>query len=248
MPQIPSLMDMLRAGAHFGHKKSRRDPRMKSYIYTTRGDINIIDLNQTAENLESAIAVIKKIGQEGKIILFVGTKKQAQKNTQKRAMDIGMPYIINRWIGGTFTNFSVFKKNIKKYKDLKEKMAKGELDKYTKKERLMFQKEIKRLEEMVGGLTNMDKLPDMVFVADTKKDKIAVSEAVKTGIPVMAICDTNSNPKNINWVIPANDDSVKSVDMILGLVAEAFKEGKATPLSANEEIKKSEVEDKKNKD
>ncbi|OGF21782.1 30S ribosomal protein S2 [Candidatus Falkowbacteria bacterium RBG_13_39_14] len=238
MPKIPSLMEMLKAGVHFGHKKSKRDPRMQSYIYTTRSDINIIDLNQTVEKLEKVLAEAKKFGQAGKTVLFVGTKKQAQKSIRKYAVNAEMPYIISRWIGGTFTNFSVFKKNIKKYKDLKEKMAKGELDKYTKKERLQFQKEIKKLEEMVGGLVTMDKLPDAVFVVDTKKDKIAISEAVKMGIPVMAICDTNCNPEKLDWVIPANDDASKSIDMVARLVSEAIKEGKETPLPV--EVKKVE--------
>ncbi|MFH1029798.1 MAG: 30S ribosomal protein S2 [bacterium] len=249
MSQIPSLMEMLKVGAHFGHKKSKRDPRMQPYIYTTRGDINIIDLNQTIESLERAAVVMKKMGQDKKTVLFVGTKKQAQKSVQKYAIEAGMPYIISRWIGGTFTNFQVFRKNIKKYKDLKEKMAKGEFDKYTKKERLMFQKEIQRLDKMVGGLVTLEKLPDAVFVVDTKKDNIAVNEAVKMNIPVMAICDTNSNPRNINWIIPANDDAVKTIDKVTELVADAIIDGKENPvLVENKEVEKAQVGEKKKSD
>lgn len=242
-------MEMLKAGVHFGHKKSKRDPRMQSYIYTTRGDINIIDLNQTTECMEKVALAMEKIGMERKTVLFVGTKKQAQKSVKKYAIEASMPYIINRWIGGTLTNFNVFKNNIKKYKELKDKMEKGEFDKYTKKERLMFQKEIKRLEEMVGGLVFMDKLPDAVFVVDTKKDKIAVSEAVKMNIPIVAICDTNSNPKKIDWIIPANDDAAKSIDMSVKLIAEAICEGKKREeitTIVKEKVHKVE-EEKKNK-
>lgn len=233
-------MEMLKAGVHFGHSSSKRHPKMQPYIYTSRSGINIIDLNQTAEKLEEALANIQKLSSEGKTILFVGTKKQAQKIVKKYAIQCEMPYIINRWIGGSFTNFSIFRNNIKKYIDIKQKFAKGAFDKYTKKERLTFKKEMDRLDGMVGGLVSLEKLPDVVFVVDTKKDKIAVEEAGKMKIPVMAICDTNANPKNIKWVIPGNDDAVKSLDMIAGLVSEAIKEGKESRLKTASIEKKEE--------
>lgn len=226
MPKTPTLMEMLKAGVHFGHKKSKRYPKMEPYIYTTRAGINVIDLNKTVEKLEEAGSAVKKLGSEGKVVLFVGTKKQAQKSVKKYALECGMPYVLNRWIGGTFTNFSVFKKNIKKYLDLKEKMGKGDLDKYTKKERLMFKKEIERLDDIVGGLITLDKLPDAIFVVDTKKDKIAIKEANRMKIPVIAMCDTNSNPVDIKWVIPANDDAVKSIELMTEFISEAVKEGR----------------------
>lgn len=226
MTQIPTLAEMLKAGMHFGHKSSKRHPKMAPFIYTTRGGINIIDLNQTAEKLQEALNVAKKLSGENKTILFVGTKKQAQKAIKKYATECKMPYIANRWIGGTFTNFNVFRKNIKKYIDLKDKMAKGELDKYTKHEKTKFKKEIEKLEGLVGGLVGLNKLPDLIFVVDTKKDKIAIREALKMHIPVIAICDTNSNLSDINFPIPANDDAIKSIDTIIRLIAEAVNEGK----------------------
>lgn len=226
MSKIPTLAEMLKAGMHFGHKSSKRHPKMAPFIYTTRGGINILDLNQTAEKLQEALDVVKKLSEENRIILFVGTKKQAQKAIKKYAIECQMPYIANRWIGGTFTNYGVFKKNIKKYVDLKDKMAKGELDKYTKHEKTKFKKEIEKLEGLVGGLVSLNKLPDLIFVVDTKKDKIAIKEALKMHIPVIAICDTNSNLSDVNFPIPANDDAVKSVETITRLIAEAVNEGK----------------------
>lgn len=225
--KTPTLIEMLKAGVHFGHKKSKRYPKMEPYIYTTRAGINVIDLNKTVEKLEDAAKAVRKLSSEGKVVLFVGTKKQAQKSLKKYALECEMPYVLNRWIGGTFTNFSVFKKNIKKYLDLKEKMGKGDLDKYTKKERLMFKKEIERLDDIVGGLVTLDKLPDAIFVVDTKKDKIAIKEANRMKIPVIAMCDTNSNPVDVKWVIPANDDAVKSIELITEFISEAVKEGRA---------------------
>lgn len=242
MVKLPTTLEMLKKGVHFGHKTSKRHPKMEPFIFTTRSGINIIDLSQTAEKLKEALDAVKKLSAEGKILLFVGTKKQVQKIVKKYAEECSMPYIASRWVGGTFTNFSVFRKNIKKYLDLKTKMAKGELDKYTKKERLDFQKEIQRLDEMVGGLVSLNRVPDAIFVIDTKKDKIAIKEALKINIPVFAICDTNSNPEAIKWVIPANDDAIKSVDMVTHLISEAVKEGQEAktekvPLSAPQTLK-----------
>lgn len=226
MIKLPEMQEMLKKGVHFGHKKAKRYPKMDEFIYTTRSGINIIDLNKTVDYLKNALESAKKMSAEGKTILFIGTKKQAQRIIKKHALDCGMPFINNRWIGGTFTNFSVFKRNIKEYLNLKKKLESDELDKYTKKERIMFKRKMDCLEKMVGGLVSLDKLPNAIFIIDTKKDKIAVKEAVKINIPVFGICDTNSNPRNINWIIPANDDAVKSIDMIGGLMAEAIKEGK----------------------
>ncbi|MFH0856827.1 MAG: 30S ribosomal protein S2 [bacterium] len=238
MTKTPTLMEMLKAGVHFGHKKSKRYPKMEPYIYTTRAGINVIDLNKTLEKLEETLKAVKKLSSEGKVLLFVGTKKQAQKIIKKYALECGMPYVINRWVGGAFTNFSVFRKNIKKYLDLQDKMNKGDLDKYTKKERIGFKREIERLESIVGGLSMMDKLPDAIFVVDTKKDKIAIKEANRLKIPVISICDTNSNPVDIKWVIPANDDAVKSIELITGLIAEAVKEGREEKGNNNPAVSK----------
>ncbi|MFC1613623.1 30S ribosomal protein S2 [Patescibacteria group bacterium] len=234
--KIPTLLEMLKAGMHFGHKKSKRHPKMEEYIYTTRAGINIIDLNQTIDKLKKILEEVKEFSSKGKKIIFVGTKKQAQKIVKKYAIECEMPYVINRWIGGAFTNFSVFSKNIKEYIDLKKKLTSGELDKYTKKERLLVKRKIDKLEEMVGGLVSLTNLPDGMFVVDIKKDKIAVKEAVKMNIPVFAICDTNCNPKDIKWMIPSNDDAVKSIELVIRSIAEAIKEGKIDKTSETKKV------------
>jgi len=244
--KVPELLEMLKAGMHFGHKKSKRHPKMEDYIYTTRSGINIIDLNQTIEKLNVALEEVKRFSSKGKKMIFVGTKKQAQKIVKKYALECEMPYVINRWIGGAFTNFSVFNKNIKEYIDLKKKLTEGELDKYTKKERLMFQKKIDKLEEMVGGLVSLTNLPDAIFVVDTKKDKIAVKEAVKMNIPVFAICDTNCNPQDINLMIPANDDAVKSIEMVTRCIAAAVIEGRKEGTAETEKAETEKVKEAEN--
>ena len=225
--KLPTLLELLQAGVHFGHQKGRWHPKMKDFIFTERGGVHIIDLEKTVERLQIATDFIKETAQRGGVILFVGTKRQGQKIIEKYALACGMPYISERWIGGLFTNFSNVNKLIKKYKELTEKKESGALEKYTKKEQVEFNKEIEKLKKLVGGLAELKKIPEAIFVLDVKKEKTAVAEARKRKIPIVAFCDTNINPDLIDYPIPANDDAVKSIEIIVGLIAEAVNEGKA---------------------
>ncbi|MFA5076101.1 MAG: 30S ribosomal protein S2 [Patescibacteria group bacterium] len=225
MSKSPSLLEMLQAGLHFGHQAGRWHPKMKPYIFTERNGVHVIDLEKTQKKLEEALNFIKTTVQKGGVVLFLGTKKQAQSIVKKYAQECGMPYIDQRWLGGTLTNFSVILKLTKKYKDLKSKRDTGGFKVYTKKEQLDFQREIERLELRVGGVAELKKIPDVIFVVDVKNEKTAVVEASRKGVPVVAICDSNINPDLMDYPIPANDDAVKSIELITSLIAEAVKEG-----------------------
>lgn len=225
MPKVPELVEMLEAGIHFGHIKSKRHPKMNEYIYTHRNGIHIIDLEQTAKKLKSALDFVTKVVAGGGVVMFATTKKQAVPLVEKYAIDCQMPYIVNRWLGGTLTNFNHIIKLPKKLKDLENKVATGQLSKYTKKEQLTFKNEIVKLKGMVEGMKTLEKLPEAIFVCDLKKDKTAVAEAAKVSIPVISLSDTNTNPLKVAYAIPANDDAVKSLEMIISLMAEAVKEG-----------------------
>jgi len=226
MIKIPTLEEMLKAGMHFGHQTSKWHPKMKPFIFTARKGIYVLDLTKTQKMLETALEFIKKMTQEGKVILFVGTKNQVKKPMQVMAEKVNMPYVSGKWLGGCLTNFLVIKKSIRKYKDLVQKKETGGLDKYTKKERLNFDREIKSLEMKVGGLVNLNKLPDALFIWDIRKEKTAVTEARKKNIPIIAICDTNVNPDLVNYVIPSNDDATKTIKLVLSAIKEAVEEGK----------------------
>jgi len=227
MTKIPSTEEMLKAGLHFGHQTSKWHPKMAPFIFGDRKGVHIFDLQKTQKKLEEALQFINKMASENKTILFVGTKDQVKSKITTQAKELEMPYVNNRWLGGTLTNFPVIKKLINKYLDLKEKQATGKLAKYTKKEQLDFSKQIEKLDRMVGGMANLKKLPDALFIWDIKKEKTALAEAKKKGIPVVAICDTNANPDGVKYIIPANDDATKGIKLILGLVAEVIKEGKS---------------------
>ena len=226
MIKIPTLVEMLEAGVHFGHKTSKWHPKMKPFLFGSRQGIHIINLEETQKQLEKALSFCKQVTARGGNILFVGTKKQASPIIKKVAEDSGVPYIAKRWLGGTLTNFFVISKLLKRFKDLQRKQDKGELNKYTKLERLKFSEQLKNLEEKVGGIKTMTKIPDAIFIEDILKDKTALEEAKRRGIKVIAICDSNSNPTNVDYPIPANDDAVKSIEMIVGLLGQACKEGK----------------------
>ena len=225
MTQIPELIEMLKSGVHFGHQSSKRHPKMSPYIYTVRNQVHIIDLEQTAQKLKEALDFITKTAAAGGAVLFVSSKRQAKTVIEKYAKECAMPYINSRWLGGTLTNFGNIIKLTKKLKELEKKQDSGELEKYTKKEQLEFQREITRLKDLVGGIKEMVKVPEALFVVDIRKEKTAVKEAGKKGIPIVAMVDTNVNPEKIKYPIPANDDATKSIEMITGLVAEAVKEG-----------------------
>ncbi|MBI5221276.1 MAG: 30S ribosomal protein S2 [Candidatus Magasanikbacteria bacterium] len=225
MDQIPDLMTLLKSGAHFGHKLSRRHPKMKPYIFMAKNGFHIINLEETQVKLKEALEFVTKIVANGGTILFLGTKKQAQRIIVQAATSCQMSYITERWLGGTLTNFTAISRVVKKYLDLKEKKDKGDLKKYTKKEQLEFDDQIQKLQKTVGGIVTLNKIPDAIFICDIKKEKTALSEAIKRNIPIVAICDTNADPTKVNYPIPANDDAVKSLELIINLVAQAVQEG-----------------------
>ncbi len=223
MDNIPTLEQMLKAGMHFGHRKSRWHPKMAPFIFGSKQNIYIIDLSKTQGQLKTALEFMTNLVKENKTILFVGTKKQVQKPLKKMAEEIKMPYVIGKWLGGCLTNFMVIRRSIKKYLDLKEKQDTGKLEKYTKKEKLNFERQINKMEIRLGGLANLAKLPDALFIWDIREEKTAVAEARVKNIPIIAICDTNVNPELVNYPIAANDDATKTVDLILDTIKKAIQ-------------------------
>jgi small subunit ribosomal protein S2 len=228
MANLPSLADMLKSGMHLGHTTSRWHPRMKPFIFGSRQGVHIINLDKTQEALTGALEFLKGIASRGGVVLFVGTKLQAKGLVQKYADACGMPYVQNRWLGGTLTNFGQIKQTLKRLKTLKDQRDKGELRKYTKKEQIMIAREIEEMEGKFGGIENVTRTPDAVFLIDVKTEKTAVQEAIVTGIPIVALCDTNVNPDGITKIIPGNDDAVKSIELVCKLACDAIKDGKAT--------------------
>ncbi|MFC1662895.1 30S ribosomal protein S2 [Patescibacteria group bacterium] len=222
-----TLVEMLKAGVHFGHQKSRWHPKMEPYIFTARNSIYIINLEKTREKLITALDFVRDVASRGGKILFVGAKRQAKSIVKKYADSVGMPFVVERWIGGTFTNYETIQKLIKNYKDLLSQQEKGEFAKYKKKERLKIEEKIAKMKEAVGGITSLESLPDAVFIVDLKQDRTAVREAKKRNIPIVGIADTNVSPEGIKYIIPANDDATKSLEFITSLVAEAIAEGQA---------------------
>ncbi|HEX9664635.1 MAG TPA: 30S ribosomal protein S2 [Patescibacteria group bacterium] len=225
MPEIPSMTEMLKAGVHFGHKASKRYPKMEPYIYTVRSGIHIINLEKTTAKLKEALGFVTETVAKGGTVLFLGTKKQARDIIKKYAVDCQMPYISERWLGGLITNFPVVVKVIKKYNKMKADRQAGAYAKYTKKEQLEFDREIERLDRMVGGLASLTKIPEIIYIVDIRNENTAVAEANNKKVPIVAICDTNVNPEKVSYPIPANDDSIGSIEMITRLISEAVKEG-----------------------
>ena len=228
-----SIEDMLKAGMHFGHRTSKWHPKMEPFIFGSRKGIHIIDLRKTQTMLTAALEYLKKEAKDGRAILLVGTKMQVKNKLKKTAEEIGMPFVSERWLGGLLTNFAVIRNLVRKLKDLTEKRNAGKLEKYTKKERLDFDREIAKLETNVGGLSSLTKAPDVIFIWDIKKEKTAFTEAMKKKIPVVAVCDTNVNPDGVKYIIPSNDDATKGIKLVLELVKEAILEGKAEGAKKN---------------
>ncbi len=229
---LPELLDMLKAGVHFGHQSSRWHPKMAPYIYGVRGGVHVMDLEKTREQIAKTTSYVEALVARGGSVMFVGTKRQAQDIVAKYALSCGMPYVNTRWLGGTFTNFPQISKLIKTYLELKDKTEKGELKKYTKLEQLQFARQIVELEEKIGGISTMMRLPEVVFMFDARHDKTAVREALAMKVKIIAICDTNVNPVGIDYVIPANDDAVGSLDMIAHCIADAVNAGKAKGIAS----------------
>ncbi len=224
--KLPSILEMLQAGVHFGHQKSRWHPKMKPYIYTDRNGVHVIDLEKTQVKLQETLAAITRMVSEGKTILFVTTKPQARDIVKAAAIDCGMPYLTDRWIGGMLTNFPEIHRMIMSYVSLKKQQEAGELGKYTKKEQLEINKKLEKQDQSLGGLVTLTKMPDAIFLPSLQREKTAVTEAGKTGVEIIGITDTNANPLKADYIIPANDDAVKSITLMVNLVAEAVKEGK----------------------
>lgn len=220
-----NLEELLEASAHLGHRPERWNPKIAPYLFGVREGVHIFDLDKTLMMLNTAMDELQKRAVEGQTFLFVGTKQQAQEAIKTTAQNVGMPYIIQRFIGGLFTNFSQIKKSIDKMGQMKKAQEVGEYNEFTKKERLLISREIARLERIFGGVAGLEKLPDLVIVVDTKKERTVVAEARRIGMPIMAIVDTNSDPTIIDYPITANDDSIKSVGYIIGKLGEAVKEG-----------------------
>jgi len=219
----PSLVKQGKNGVHFGHQTKYWHPKMKPYIHTNRGGLYIIDLEKTAEKLKQATDFISKTVGSGGKMLMVSTKQQAQPIIKAAAKEVNMPFVTDRWIGGTLTNFKNITKLVRRLKDLRAKKEKGELEKYTKLERLKFSEEIENLEKLVGGIESLEKLPQAMFVIDIKKEKTAVREARNQKIPIVAIVDTNVNPELVDYPIPANDDATKSIKFIVQAIKESVK-------------------------
>jgi len=224
MPQV-NLETLLAAGSHFGHLTRRWNPKMKEFIFMERNGIHIIDLKKTQSKIDEAFEAIKKIVEDGEEVLFVGTKKQAKEIIKGEAKRCGMYYITDRWLGGTLTNFGTIKKSIKHMKNLEKMSTDGTYEKITKKEILHIDREKEKMKKVLDGIEEMKRLPGLVFIVDTKKEQIAVKEAKKLNIPIVAIVDTNSDPTIIEYPIPANDDAAKSISIISRTVADAVIEG-----------------------
>lgn len=226
MFRTPSLQELLEAGVHFGHQIRRGHPRMKPYIYGAKDGVHIIDLTKSDKGLREACEFVYNLGKLGEVLLFVGTKKQARPMVEEAAKKLEAPYLVERWIGGFLTNFEEIQKNIKKLKELKEQKEKGELTKYTKKEQLLIDRKILKLEKDFAGVMDLEALPDAIFVTDAVSENVAVREANRVGIKVVALADSNSNPSQIDYPIPGNDDAIKSIRILLGAVVSAYGEGK----------------------
>ena len=226
-----TLLTLLKSGAHFGHQKSKWHPKMAEYIFGVRNGVHIIDLEKTLQQLANAQQYLTDLGARGATVLFVGTKRQAKDVIREQAQRVGMPYITERWLGGLLTNFEELHRQIERLRSLKT-MSDQEQAKYTKKELLEFDRERERLQQLFGGIEDLDRLPDALFVMDAKEEATAVREANVVGVPIVAVVDTNVNPDLITKVIPANDDATKSITLLTAAVANAIAEGQQKAASA----------------
>ena len=231
---VVSMKQLLEAGVHFGHQTRRWNPKMAPYIFTERNGIYIIDLQKTVKKLEDAYMFVRELSANGGEILFVGTKKQAMDSVKEEAERCGMPFVNARWLGGMLTNFNTIKLRIKRLAQLKAMEADGTFDLLPKKEVAKLKLQIENLEKFLGGITEMKKMPAAMFIVDPRKERIAVAEAHKLGIPIVAIVDTNCDPDEIDYVIPGNDDAIRAVKLIAGAMADAVIEGRQGEQSAPE--------------
>lgn len=235
MPKAASIENLLKSGAHFGHLTRRWNPKMKDFIFMQRNGIHIIDLKKTQGYLQEAIDEIQKLSRAGKTILFVGTKKQSTEIIKTEAVRAGMPFVTHRWLGGMLTNFSTVRKSISRMEEIERMKTDGTMEELTKKEGLMLSREQQKLEDTLGGISNMSRLPGAIFVVDIIKEHLAVSEAIKLHIPIIAMVDTNSDPDVPDFIIPCNDDSARTIQLISSQIADAIIEGAAERDAHNEE-------------
>lgn len=245
MAAILNMKELLESGVHFGHQTRRWNPKMKPYIFGSRNGIHIIDLQKTVKLFNGIHDFIVRTVSEGYPILFVGTKKQSHDAIIEESERCGMFHVVNRWLGGTLTNFQTIKRSINRLKDLDKMIEDGSINRYTKKEALKMEKELIKLEKNLGGIKNMDELPGAVFIVDPKREHIAVKEVKKMGIPVIAITDTNCDPDDIDYIIPGNDDAIRSIRLICSKIADACIAGHNLAeerLRAEAEMKKEEAE------
>lgn len=243
MANVPTMQQLLEAGVHFGHQVSRGNPRMKEYIFGAREGVHIINLEHSEKLLKEASEFVQKLGEEGKIILFVGTKKQAQLLIEEVAKKTNSYYVSTKWIGGLLTNFEEMRKNIRRLKDLAEKREKGQLSRYTKKEQLLISRKLDKFEKEYGGVSTMEKLPDAIFLADCVGEKTALAEAIRLEIPVVGIADSNSNPALLHYPIPGNDDATKSLKILIETIGNFYEEGlRKAGKAAKEALEKKEKE------
>ena len=231
------MKDLLEAGVHFGHQTQRWNPKMDKFIYGAKSGIHILDLRITYDAIEQAQEYVQKLVANSGKVLFVGTKPQAQQVIEDQAIRAGMPYVNFRWLGGMLTNFKTIIKRVVYLKELKSLESSGEINAYTKSERLRIKREIEKLTKSIGGIVNLNKLPDAIFVVDLSNESTAITEAQKLGIPVIGLADSNVNPEGVEIVIPGNDDAIRSIELIASAIADAFLKGSG---------KRSEVENKEN--
>ncbi|MDZ7755389.1 30S ribosomal protein S2 [Rhodohalobacter sp.] len=235
MPKAANVEELLKSGAHFGHLTRRWNPKMKEFIFMQRNGIHIIDLKKSQKYLQEALDEVTKLARAGKTILFVGTKKQAQEIVKTEAIRCGMPFVTHRWLGGMLTNFSTVRKSISRMEEIEKMKTDGTVDELTKKEGLMLDREQEKLELTLGGIANMTRIPGAIFVVDTIKEHIAINEAVKLNIPIISMVDTNSDPDIPDHIIPSNDDSARTIQLVTAQIADAIIEGNAEREAIKEE-------------
>jgi len=235
MPKAANVEELLKSGAHFGHLTRRWNPKMKEFIFMQRNGIHIIDLKKSQQYLQEALDEVTKLARAGKTILFVGTKKQAQEIVKTEAIRCGMPFVTHRWLGGMLTNFSTVRKSISRMEEIEKMKKDGTFEELTKKEGLMLDREREKLELTLGGIANMTRIPGAIFVVDTIKEHIAINEAVKLNIPIISMVDTNSDPDIPDHIIPANDDSARTIQLVTAQIADAIIEGNAEREAIKEE-------------
>jgi small subunit ribosomal protein S2 len=243
MASVVSMKQLLEAGVHFGHQTRRWNPKMAPYIFTERNGIYIIDLQKTVKKLEEAYNFVRELSTEGKSVLFVGTKKQAQDSVKEEALRAGAYYVNARWLGGMLTNFTTIRRRIERLRQLRTMEQDGTFDLLPKKEVIKLNLEIEKLEKFLGGIKDMKEIPGALFIVDPRKERIAVAEAKKLGIPIVAIVDTNCDPDEIDYVIPGNDDAIRAVKLISGAIANAIIEGNEGKMGAAAEEEATQADD-----